>query len=188
MINYTTANTVTDLEAILRLQKDNLRRGLTEEVIQSQGFVTVEHSLDQLKKLNDIEKHLIAKDGDKVIGYVLAMTEESKYEIPMLIPMFDFFSKLTYLDKLISDHHFIVVGQVCIDKEYRGQGIFDKCYQEYKKDYKGKYDFAITDIASSNTRSLKAHKRIGFKEIHTYQGHDNVEWVIVLWDWRREVS
>lgn len=183
MINYTTANTVIDLETIIQLQKDNLRQALTEEAIQSQGFVTVQHSLDQLKKMNDIEKHLVAKDGDKVIGYVLAMTEESKFDIPMLIPMFDFFSKVFYRGKKISDHHFIVVGQVCIDKHYRGQGIFDKCYQEYEQYYKGKYDFAITDIARANTRSLKAHKRIGFKEIHSYVGHDTVEWVIVLWDW-----
>jgi L-amino acid N-acyltransferase YncA len=184
MTNYTTANTKNDLEGILLLQNANLARGLTREEIQSQGFVTIKHSYDQLKKLNDYEKHIIAKDREKVIGYVLAMTQQSKFDIPIIIPMFNVFSTIMYADKKITDYNFIVVGQVCIDKNYRGQGIFDKCYNEYKKYYKDTYDFAITEIASTNLRSLNAHKRIGFKEIHHYEGSDKTEWVIVLWDWK----
>lgn len=185
MIIYTRADTPADLEEILFLQNENLAQGLTKEAIQSQGFVTVKHSYDQLKKLNDIEKHLIAREDKKLIGYVLAMTQASKSDLPILIPMFTIFSTLLYSDKIIADHHFIVVGQVCIDKNYRGQGIFDQCYHQYKKYYENKFDFAITEIAITNTRSLKAHKRIGFKEIHTYKSPDNVEWIIVLWDWGR---
>jgi len=173
-----------DLEGILLLQNANLARDLTREEIQSQGFVTIKHSYDQLKKLNDYEKHIIAKDKEKVIGYVLAMTQQSKFDIPIIIPMFNVFSNIMYADKKITDYNFIVVGQVCIDKNYRGQGIFDKCYNEYKKYYKDTYDFAITEIASTNIRSLNAHKRIGFKEIHHYEGPDKTEWVIVLWDWK----
>ena len=185
MINYTIAKTQTDLEGILSLQNKNLSQRLTKEEIESQGFVTVKHNYDQIKKLNHLEKHLIAKDAEKVIGYVLAMTKESKTELPILIPMFDIFSKLLYLGKIIADHHFIVVGQVCIDKNYRSRGIFDQCYQQYKNYYRNKYDFAITEIVSTNTRSLKAHKRIGFEEIHSYKSPDNIEWIIVLWDWRK---
>ena len=50
--------------------------------------------------MNNIEKHVVAKDGEKVIGYVLAMTEESKFDIPMLLPMFDFFSE--WIKKLLT--------------------------------------------------------------------------------------
>jgi hypothetical protein len=32
------------------------------------------------QKLNDIENHIVAKDGDKIIAYLLAMTELPKYE------------------------------------------------------------------------------------------------------------
>ncbi len=184
MIYYTTAKTIADLEAILLLQQQNLAEGLTKEEIQSQGFVTVKHSYNQLKKLNDIEKHLIAKDGEKLIGYVLAMTEETKSELPVLIPMFELFSRIGYLNKKITAYQFIVVGQVCIHKNYRGQGIFKQAYLEYKSLYQQKYDLAITEIASTNSRSLEAHKRIGFKEIHTYTGADKVAWVIVIWDWK----
>ena len=184
MINYTTANTRSDLEGILLLQNVNLALSLTREEIQSQGFVTVNHTYDQLKKLNDYEKHIIAKDKENVIGYVLAMTHHSKTDIPILIPMFTVFSTIMYAGKKITDYDFLVVGQVCVDKNYRRHGIFDNCYNEYEKHYKDKYDFAITEIASTNIRSLNAHRRIGFKEIHTYEGPDKTEWVIVLWDWK----
>lgn len=184
MTNYSRANTKSDLEGILLLQNANLAQGLTREEIQGQGFVTVKHSYDQLKKLNDYEKHIIVKDNEKVIGYVLAMTQQSKFDIPILIPMFDVFNNIMYASKKITDYNFIVIGQVCIEKSYRGQGIFDKCYNEYEKYYKDTYDFAITEIASTNIRSLNAHKRIGFKEIHNYKGPDTTEWVIVLWDWK----
>ncbi len=186
MIEYTRAITNEDLLGILALQKANLSDALTKEEIESQGFVTVNHSYEELKNLNDIEKHLIAKEEDKVIAYLLAMTERSKYDLPVLIPMFDMFESILYADKLIASCNYIVVGQVCVDKRYRGQGILDQCYAVYKDHFSNKYDFAITEIASTNLRSLNAHIRIGFKEIHRYPANDQMEWSIVLWDWENE--
>jgi GNAT superfamily N-acetyltransferase len=184
MIVFTTAHGRSDLEGILALQKSNLARNLSAEEIQHQGFVTVDHSYDQLKKLNDNERHVIAKEGDRVVGYVLAMTSQSKFDIPIIIPMFEAFDGIVYRGRKVTQYNYIVVGQVCIDKEYRGRGIFDECYSAYKTHYSGKYDFAITEIARTNQRSLNAHKRIGFKEVHSYFSQDNSEWIIVLWDWK----
>jgi GNAT superfamily N-acetyltransferase len=183
MVTCTTANSKTDLNGILSLQKANLVRGLSPEEIQSQGFVTVDHTYDQLKRLNDFEKHIIAKDADKVVGYVLAMTQKSKHDIPILVPMFEAFDKIVFNGKRVSDWNYIIIGQVCVDKDYRGRGIFDQCYAAYKKFYQDKYDFAITEIATTNTRSLQAHKRIGFKEINSYLAPDKTDWVVVAWDW-----
>ena len=164
MINYTTATTSKDLEGILALQKANLAKRLTAEEIQSQGFVTVDHSYQQLKKLNDIENHIIVRDNDKIAGYVLAMTQQSKSAIPVLLPIFKLFENILYRDKKIADYDYLVVGQVCIDKKFRGKGIFDNCYYAYKKHYSSKYDFAITEVANTNLRSLSAHKRIVLKK------------------------
>ena len=183
MIIYTTANSKNDLEGILNLQKRNLPSSLTNDEIQSQGFVTVDHSYEQLETLNNYEKHVIAQDNDKVVGYLLAMTKRSRLDIPVLIPMFELFEGVSYNRKKISEYNYLVVGQVCIDKAYRGQGILDHCYAAYREHYGTKYDFAITEIASTNLRSLKAHKRIGFKEVNTYVSPDKTEWIVVLWDW-----
>ncbi len=181
---YTTSTTEEDLLGILSLQKSNLAINLTKDEISSQGFVTVKHSYASLMKLNEIENHIVAKDGDKVVAYVLAMTKKSQFDIPVLEPMFDEFNNVVFEGRPISTYNYIVIGQVCVDKNYRGKGIFDKCYSTYKDHFSRKYDFAITDIASTNLRSLQAHKRIGFKEIHKYTSPDKTEWIIVLWNWK----
>ena len=183
MVIYTTSITEKDLVGILELQKSNLAINLTADEINSQGFVTVNHSYEDLVKLNNIEQHIIAKDNDKVVAYVLAMTKRSKLDIPILFPMFEIFNTATYINKPVSAYNYLVVGQVCIDKNYRGQGLFDKCYVAYRNRFKEKYSFAITEIADTNLRSLKAHKRIGFEEIYRYATADNTEWIVVLWNW-----
>lgn len=183
MIQYSTANAINDLEGILKLQKANLARNLSAAESESQGFVTVDHSYELLKKLNDQEKHVIARAHDRVVGYVLAMTKQARSDIPVLLPMFDAFDRYVFRERFISDYNYIVVGQVCVDKAFRGQGVFDQCYAAYRQQHAGKYDLAITEIAASNTRSLRAHKRIGFEELFSYAAPDGSDWKVVLWDW-----
>jgi len=186
MIVYTTAKTNEEILQILELQKCNLPQNLTEEQIATQGFVTVVHSFDTLKKMNSIEQSIIAKDDDRVIGYLLAMTGESKNDIPVLIPMFNAFDNAIYNNKKISEYKYIVVGQVCIAEGWRGQGILDNCYREYRKHFMDKYDFAITEILDKNKRSINAHRRIGFETVHSYPATGDNEWKVVLWDWRND--
>jgi predicted GNAT superfamily acetyltransferase len=184
MIVYSAANTPGELQGILTLQRENLARNLDAVEIKEQGFVTVEHDYALLEKLNRYEKHIIAKDGEIVIGYLLAMTKDCKNDVPVLLSMFDAFDRVMYKDKLIADYRYLVVGQVCVARPYRGQGILDACYAAYREHYHRKYDFAITEIDATNLRSLEAHKRIGFIELERYKGPDGTNWVIVLWDWR----
>lgn len=182
MIIITTSSTK-DLKGILELQRQNLKQDLTPEQIKTQGFVTVSHSLDDLEKLHGYEPNIVAKDGDVIAAYVLAMTDQSKRDIPRLVEMYESFDHIIYQGKPISDYHYVVVGQVCVGYDYRGKGLFDKCYHAYKDYFKGRYDFAITEIASINLRSMNAHKRIGFEVIYTYTDSSDVEWNVVVWNW-----
>jgi RimJ/RimL family protein N-acetyltransferase len=59
----------------------------------------------------------------------------------------------------------------------------EECYKAYRNFYGHKYDFAITEIASSNPRSIRAHEKVGFENIHSYKGPDETEWIVVAWDW-----
>ena len=184
MINYTTSETDQEFAEIIDLQKENLPQNLTKSEMRQQGFVTVSHSMDDLRKMNKYEHNLVIKDDNKIEGYILAMTKKSKLDIPILIPMFNNLDKIQYKEKLVSAFNYIVVGQVCIHKDYRGQGLFDKGYDAYKNHFKDKYDFVITSIAKTNMRSMNAHKRIGFVELHSFFDLQNVEWSIVAWDWQ----
>ena len=183
MVRYTTSTTLADLLGILDLQKRNLPSNLSDEEIQSQGFVTVLHTLEDLNKMNEIEQHVIAKDGDQVVAYLLAMTILSKDDIPVLVPMFELFEDIDFKGNKLSDCRFIVIGQACVDKAYRGQGVFDGIYNYYRNRFRSKYDFALTEIATSNRRSIRAHTRVGFKSIHQYVAPDKREWSIVVMEW-----
>lgn len=185
MMKYTIAKNGDDLEGIYTLQKSNLRKNLSENEIESDGFVTVDHNRETLGKLNSIEPHIIAKEGGEIIGYILAMTKKSRFDIPIIFPMFAEFDRITYKGKVVSNYNYMVVGQACIHKNYRGKGIIEGCFRRYRKAFSKRYDFSITEIAKTNHRSLNAHKKMGFKEVHSYADSNQTEWVIVVWDWKK---
>lgn len=187
MIEYKPAQTTQELEGILRLQRSNLPQNISQSEKAAQGFVTVIHSFEQLEEMNGIAPHLIAKDGENVVGYILAMTKASKDLIPVLVPMFSQFEGLNFGGKPISTLNYLVIGQICVDKNYRGQGVFDHMYEAYGKLFSNRFDFAVTEIAISNVRSIKAHQRVGFEIIHEFS--DSTEdWAIVALDWKNHKS
>jgi GNAT superfamily N-acetyltransferase len=134
------------------------------------------------------EPGIIAKENNEVVAYVLAMTPSFRTGFPVLEPLFKLFEKIPYEGKPVSAYHYLVVGQACIDKKYRGKGILKKLYAAYTSRFRGKYDFAITEIATKNLRSMNAHQRIGFKPVHEYTGPDGVQWTIVILDWKKSPS
>lgn len=182
-LKYTKA-TDADLRGILSLQQANLKQHLSPEEVASQGFVTVVHDMDLIRRLNDREQHIIARDGERVVGYTLAMTRDAREDIPVLVSLFNQLETIPLGGQMLSDYRYIVVGQVCVDKAYRGQHVLDRCYAAYRDTYEKKYEMAVTDIASTNLRSRKAHQRIGFRELKSFVDEVGTEWVIVVWDWR----
>jgi|SRR5690554_162018 len=186
MITYTTAKNEDELRGILALQKANLKKNLSEEEIKRDGFVTVDHTYELLNKLHDIAPHIIAKDKSEVVGYVLAMTKKSRFDIPIIFPMFEEFDNIVFKGKTVSDYNYMVVGQACIHKDYRGRGLVENCFRKYKETFADRYDFSITEIAMSNKRSLYAHRKVGYEVVHTYTDPEQNEWAIVIWDWNKE--
>jgi|SRR5579862_2134836 len=186
-ISFVLANSASDLTGILTLQKANLKRSLSDEEIHNEGFVTVDHNLPQLTKLNNLERHVVGKIGEEVVCYLLAMTNLSSEDVPELAGMFNLFDSISFKGNKISSYCYIVVGQACVHKRFRAKGVFDECYLAYKHFYSGKYELAITEIASTNPRSLKAHARVGFVPIYSYADETGTNWVVVAWDWKSKL-
>lgn len=183
-IRYTLLSTDDEIHQLLALQQANLPQKITHEEAKEQGFVTVEHDFELMQAMNNAKAHVIAKDQDKIVGYCLVMLESFQDRIQVLQPMFEVFSHLSYQEKALLEYRFFVMGQVCIDKAYRGQGIFDGMYQALKKQYTQQFDFVVTEVATRNVRSDKAHRRVGFELLHRYADPRGEEWDIILWDWQ----
>ncbi|NAS31227.1 GNAT family N-acetyltransferase [Flavobacteriaceae bacterium R38] len=175
-ITYTRATSNDELHQILDIQKRNLKTVLSSEETKNEGYITVGHDFDILKKMNDACPHIIAKDGDKVAGYTLVMLQSFRNEMPVLTPMFE------TADELLKGKNYVVMGQVCIDKPYRKMGVFRGLYTYYQQQLSNRFDCLFTEVATHNTRSLEAHKSIGFKILKT-QITEETSWELVNWDW-----
>ncbi len=187
MADISLSQSTADLNGILSLQQENLLNNLSQEEKNEQGFVTIQHNLEQLQSMHSVAPHVLAIENDQVVGYVLAMTLASREVVPLMVPLFENFDQSEIGGKKVTDYNPMVVGQVCVGKSQRGTGLFDKLYTEYREQYASNHDFAITSIAMSNHRSLAAHQRIGFKILHTFQ--DSLHpWAIVCWDWNNRFS
>ncbi len=176
------AETSLDLNRILSLQKENTKAFLSPNEIKEQGFVTVEHSLEQLEKMQKLLPQFIAEENKQLAGYALVMPRELKKSIPVLVPMFTLLDRLTYNGKAVKDLSYYVMGQICVAKAFRGQGVLQQLYTAHKKALSQKYAFCITEISTSNFRSMKAHQKVGFKHLHHFTDAQD-EWNIVIWDW-----
>jgi len=172
-----------ELMQILELQRINLRGTQTAEIEKEQGFVTLVYTMEMMRAMHALTPSIIARHNSKLAGYALAVSREASSHVPDMAHLFSLVDTLSYHGQPIKDQAFYLMGQICVDSPYRGSGVFDGLYQGHREAYSDKYDFIITDVATRNTRSMRAHERIGFQTIHTYRDQLD-EWATVLWDWR----
>jgi len=166
---------------ILDLQAQNLRQNISITEAREQGFVYVHHKKEALQAVCDTEPAVVALANNQLAGYAICMDKKFKNEVPELQKL------LTLIDSLLPKYlgmkepSYLICGQVCVHKNFRGLGLMNRLYEKMKE-LSSKYEYCVTEISSQNTRSLHAHYKVGFKIIHTYTKQDE-EWNIVLWDW-----
>jgi GNAT superfamily N-acetyltransferase len=168
-----------ELQQILALQQANLKINLSASEIAEQGFVTVEHTPQQLLQMHKLQPSIIVKDGAELAGYALVMPRECATIVPVLIPAFELLEKLVYKGRPVQDWKWYMMGQVCVAKNYRGMGVFKQLYDAHQTFLRSHFQLCITEISTSNTRSLRAHQKVGFSVLHTYTDATD-EWAIVV--------
>ena len=178
----TIVTSINELEQILKLQQENLPANISENEIRTEGFVTLRHDLAILKQMHDLAPSVIIKNDDIVIGYALTMLKECRRLVPDLETMFAQFDEINWKSRALNSYRFYVMGQVCIAKAWRGKELFKQLYLHHKKIYKDQFDLFITEIATRNHRSVRAHEKMGFKTVHTYRDTLD-EWIVMAWDW-----
>jgi|SRR6185436_1044878 len=178
---FEVASTDQHFEQILQLQRRNLFSEISEEEQAQQGFVFAEHTVPLLRRMAAQLPQVIAVNDGKVVGYNLAMPVSMRNEMPKLVPMFAEFERSQYKGRPLAAYKFMVGGQVCVDKDFRGQGLLRRLYHETRNRLPPGYQLCVTEIAVRNVPSLKAHERMGFEVVGAY--HDGKEhWVVVVWD------
>ena len=177
------SNGWSDLDGILELQRENHRARVTTEEGARNGFVTVEHTRAILEQMHRQGPSLVARRGERVVGYALTMTLGCRPLLAVLEPMFARLEQLEYRGRALNAWEFYVMGQVCVAAAERGKGVFDELYQGHRDHFSDRYQLLVTEISARNGRSLRAHARVGFGEVARYRDETD-DWVIVALDLR----
>jgi hypothetical protein len=173
--------TRSDLARIIELQRANLEANARDPV--GQGFVTVVHTIDVLERMHALAPSVVVRDDDTntLSGYALVMLQECAPLVPVLDTMFKKLRTLAWHGRPLTALRWYVMGQVCVAESHRGRGVFDALYEGHATYYGNAYDLIVTEVATRNARSMRAHARVGFETIHTYRD-DVDEWAVIAWD------
>ena len=185
MVQIQLAKTREELMGVLALQQANLRKNISDQEAETQGFLMAEYDLDFLELLHKNSPGIVAKDGEKVVGYSLVALPETASQHPLLADLVINIERCHYMGKPI--HSYAIVAQLCVSKDYRGQDLVHKLYGAFRDHYANQYTYCVTDVAQANHRSLKAHQKRGFQVIDTLS-YGGIGWNIVLWDWNQKAA
>lgn len=176
------ARSTKDLQQIIALQHVNHKLSLSDEERLENGFVTLRHDLEQLQQMMESVPQVVARSTKGIIGFALVLLKEHANMFPILHSMFEIFDETIYKGQILGNTSYYVMGQVCIDKDYRGQGIFQRLYQEQKRLLSSSFDLCLTEASVHNKPSMRAHQKVGFKILKEYSDHTD-DWAMLLWDW-----
>lgn len=176
--------TVEELHQILQLQQANHVSNVPADKKQTDGFVTLENTIESLTEMNNKVPQIIAVENGWVVGYALIMLREHCNLLPILTPLYNALDEITYKGNILSEYSYYIMGQVCVADSHKGQGVFRKLYEKHKELLSGRFDICVTEVSSYNPRSLNAHQRMGFNIVKNYQD-DTGDWNIVVWDWMK---
>ena len=73
-VEVTRVSGPSEIIGIRDLQALNLRQNITAEEAIEQGFLTATYTIEYLQEMNSVSPSIIAKDGNKVVGYALVAT------------------------------------------------------------------------------------------------------------------
>lgn len=184
MVQIKRVDTEEEIVGIKDLQMRNHKSILSQEEMSSQGFVTAEYSIDFLKKMNEAEPSVIAVDAQgQVVGYAIASPKSIMGYHSFLDELFIAADELNIQGIEGKNLNYILVGQLCVAKSHRGQGLVKAMYDYFRHILSPKYDCVITDVDIKNPRSLKAHLKAGYQIVET-KTYGGLSWNVVFQDWR----
>ena len=175
MIKLELSNQVRDLERIVELQRLNRPHAVPADLWETEGFVTMEYTVEQLQQMSGPYRHVVAKFDGIVVGYALVMLKECRASFPFLDDMFG-------EAEAGIDGSYFVMGQVCVDGAFRGKGIFRKLYHALREQMRADFDCVVTEVSTRNERSMRAHQALGFKNVKD-ESLQTSEWRVIAWDW-----
>jgi len=158
-----------DIPGILSLQSANLYNNLSIEE-REKGFVTTPFTVALIEEIISQGGLFIAIDEEKIVSYVFAGSWEYFSYWDIFKYMIKRFPNLKYQEQNITTENSFQYGPICIDINYRGQGLINQIFEEMRLNFKEKYPISLTFINAVNIPSTKAHtEKLGWKIIDRFE-------------------
>lgn len=167
-----------DYGEILNLQTKYYLTNLTKEQRKG-GFLSTEFSMSQIAAMADDLGIFVARDEERVIGYVGTSRIDLVPRPPILDAMTESIKGAYITTRKLSKMNLFVYGPACIDELYRGLGILRRLYEAVIIHTKGLFDGGVAFISFENPRSFGAHVRgLGMKDMGQFT-FDSVSYHLV---------
>lgn len=158
------------LELHYRYQVDSIN-----EEDKKDGFITTAFTEDQLSELIEKEQGLfVAVTNNNIVAYAMAASWTYWARWPMFAHMIKDLPNITYKDIVLNVENSYQYGPVCVDKHYRGKGVFEGVFKFSLNEMSQKYPVLVTFINKINPRSFAAHTRkVGLEVVKEFDFNNN---------------
>lgn len=139
-----------DLDGILQLQAANQ--------ISNGGSLSASFPRSRIISMMSQMPLLVARRDNRVIGFLMCSTVEMSSTVPVIKAMLEAYPNRS--------HDAYVYGPICIDAKERGRGLAQSLYSELRRRLPGRE--GILFIRSDNESSIKAHRKMGMREVSRF--------------------
>ncbi len=176
-----------DIDGVLSLQEKYLYSNLNETE-RKNGFVTTPFTIDQIDEIIKQNGLFVAENEDKIIiAYAFAGSWKYFEQWEMFKFMISRFSELSFNNTQITVENSFQYGPICIDKDYRGNGVLYQIFEKMRIEFLKKYPISITFINKVNAISEKAHtKKLGWEIIDVFEFNNN-SYIELAFDMKKSV-
>jgi len=157
-----------DLAGVASLQNDNLMTHLEPDKL-TDGFLSGSFTEEQFSRMNDDLCVVVCLDADRVVGFLCTSTTDYNRQFGLPAAMIARYPHATYGGRPLSAFTSFVAGPVCVDKQYRGMGIFEGLYRALVGLLPVKYEVVVTFVSVDNPRSIHAHEKVGLKKVDHFE-------------------
>ncbi len=163
-----------DIDGVLALQEKYLYRNLNETE-RKNGFVTTPFTVNQIEEIIRQNGIFVAEnERDEIVAYAFAGSWEYFEQWEIFNFMVSRFPLLSFNGNKITTVNSFQYGPVCIDKNYRGNGVLNLIFEEMRIEFYKKYPISVTFINKINEISERAHtKKMGWEIIDEFEFNNN---------------
>lgn len=168
----TRSATTRDIAGILTLQAGNLYANLSDDD-RRDGFVTTPFTPALIAEFITEQGVFVAEHAHHVVGYAFAGAWHLFDHWPIFSAMTARFPSLRFADQPLTVAGTFQYGPICIDREWRGSGLFPQLFATVCAAFAPRTLIGTTFINQRNARSMRAHtQKLGLLVVDTFCFND----------------